>query len=90
MDQCRALVDLKVDKMLETFSKYQDSLNNVDKTLDKRYPIIHVISTDSGDTSRLEEFQYSWKGVLNPDLSSQEEKDFWDESFEQSSRHGYR
>jgi len=76
--------------MLNIFSKYQDSLNNVDKTLDTKYPIIHIVSSDSGDTSHLEEFKYSWKGVLDPDLSSAAESDFWDESFEQSSSHGYR
>jgi len=90
LDQCRGLVDSKVDKMLNIFSKYQDSLNNVDKTLDTKYPIIHIVSSDSGDTSHLEEFKYSWKGVLDPDLSSAAESDFWDESFEQSSSHGYR
>jgi hypothetical protein len=62
--------------MLAVFEKYKDSLDNVDKTLDKVYPIIHVVSTDRGDYSQLDEFKYSWKGVLDPDLSSQEETDF--------------
>jgi len=52
-------VDSKVDKMLEIFSKYQDSLNNVDKTLDQKYPIIHIVSSDSGDSAHLDEFRYS-------------------------------
>jgi hypothetical protein len=52
-------VDLKVDRMLEIFSKYQDSLNNVDKTLDRKFPIIHVVSTESGDSVHLDEFRYS-------------------------------
>jgi hypothetical protein len=90
VDQCRALVDLKVDRMLEIFSKYQDSLNNVDKTLDQKFPIVHVVSTESGDSVHLDEFHYSWKGVLDQDLTSQSETDFWDESFETSSSHGYR
>jgi hypothetical protein len=62
--------------MLEIFSKYQDSLNNVDKTLDQKFPIVHVVSTESGDSVHLDEFHYSWKGVLDQDLTSQSETDF--------------
>lgn len=72
--------------MLKLFEKYQDSINNMDKTFDKEYPIniISAAMSKSGEL-RSHTVRVPWKVVLDPDLTSKEEGDFWDASFDELS-----
>ena len=69
-------MDKKLSRILEAKDRYFESLNNIDKTLDKDFPITIVTSRDRGDYIESENFSYSWKGVLNPDLTSKSDSNF--------------
>lgn len=82
----------KLDRISEVFDKYISSISNVDKVMDKLYPI-NIITQGSSS----QEFSYNtvlipWKAVLSPELHSEDiDYDYlsaWNDGG--MSQHGYR